>query len=92
MKDKKLLKLVAFVLSSTYRKKVMEVLHEYNITTPSKISKACQFPSNQSSNILRILSEKGLVECLNPEVHKGRLYYLTGLGEEVYQHLDDIKV
>lgn len=41
------------------------------------------------SNVLRDLKETGIVECINEEVKRGRLYRLTPLGEEIAENLDD---
>ena len=36
------------------------------------------------SNPLNRLEELGLVECVNPEVKRGKLYRLTEKGEEIF--------
>ena len=39
------------------------------------------------SKVLAELKAYELVECINPEVRKGRLYRLTDKGEEVVKNL-----
>ncbi len=51
---------------------------------PSKIAKDTNIRINYMSNILRDLKEHELVECINPEVRKGRLYRLTKKGKNVF--------
>lgn len=92
MKDKKIWKQVAFVLSSKNRKAVFEKLHELEITTPKRLAEKCGVPQQHTSKSLKQLSDEGLVECLNPEVRKGKLYCLTDLGEKTHSRLGDIEL
>jgi len=85
------LKLVAFVLGSSRRKIILEKLHD-NLATPSALSRMCSLQRSNLSNALRELVAKDLAICLNPESYKGRIYCLTDLGEEIYEHLDDVKL
>ena len=41
------------------------------------------------SNVLRDLKENGVVECVNEEAKRGRLYRLTSLGDEIADNLKD---
>ena len=54
---------------------------------PSKIAKDTDIRINYMSNTLRELKEQELVECINPEVRKGRLYRLTDKGEEITENI-----
>ena len=62
----------AYVDISTYRKKTVKTLNN-NVKT---------------SKVLRELKEKNVVECINEDAKKGRLYRLTSLGEEIAKKLD----
>ena len=73
---------VGYVQSSKYRTKVMKSLNE-ETKIPSKIAKDTDIRINYMSNTLRELKEHNLVECINPEVRKGRLYRLTDKGEKL---------
>ena len=54
---------------------------------PSQIAKDAEIFQNHISNVLRQLREHEIIECINPEVRKGRLYRLTDKGEKVSENL-----
>lgn len=54
---------------------------------PSEIAKDANIIQNHISATLRQLKEHELVECINPEVRKGRLYRLTDKGNSVVKEL-----
>ena len=56
---------------------------------PSQIVKDSNLVQNPISNTLKELKDHDLVECINPEVRKGRLYRLTDTGNEIVKKLDD---
>ena len=84
--DDETLKLYAFVIISMYRTKVMLSLKE-KPKIPSQIAKEIDYNPNSLSNLLTQLRKKGLIEIVNPEVRKGRIYRLTPLGEEISSNL-----
>ena len=73
---------VEYVKRSQYRSKVLKSLKD-GAKMPSQISREVDIAQNHISNILRQLKEHELIECINPEVRKGRLYRLTDDGEEI---------
>ena len=77
---------VGYVQSSKYRTKVMKSLAE-ETKIPSKIAGDTEILQNHMSTILKQLKEHELVEFINPEVRKGRLYRLTDKGEEIVNKL-----
>ena len=77
---------VGFVISSKYRTKVMKSLLN-DVKIPSQISEDVGIKTNHVSNNLKLLKDHGLVECINPEARKGRLYRLTDDGEKVAKSL-----
>ena len=77
---------VEYVKKSEYRRKVLKTLAN-DAKIPSQIAKDTGIVQNHISNTLRQLKEHDLVECINPEVRKGRLYRLTDEGEEVVTSL-----
>ena len=81
-----MLKEMSYVKISTYRTKVMKSLDD-EVKIPSQIAKDSDILQNHISAVLRQLKEHELVECINPEVRKGRLYRLTNKGEEVVTSL-----
>ncbi len=81
-----LIKGVSLLKSSEYRLKITMSL-KGGIKTPSEMSKLTEIRLNHISKSLKELKENGLVECLNEESRKGRLYRLTKLGVEVLNEL-----
>jgi len=79
---------IEYIEKSKYRSKVLKSLAN-NAKMPSEISKDTGIVQNHISNTLRQLKDHDLVECINPEVRKGRLYRLTDDGEEIIKNLQD---
>lgn len=77
---------VEYIKKSEYRRKVLKTLAN-DTKIPSQIAKDTGIVQNHISNTLRQLKEHDLVECINPEVRKGRLYRLTDEGEEIIKNL-----
>lgn len=77
---------VGYIQSSKYRTKVMKSL-DGETKIPSQIAKDTDILQNHMSATLRQLKEHELVECINPEVRKGRLYRLTDKGEKIIDKL-----
>ena len=73
---------IEYIEKSQYRSKVLKTLAN-NAKMPSQIAKDTGIVQNHISNTLRQLKDHDLVECINPEVRKGRLYRLTDNGEEI---------
>lgn len=78
---------ISYVEISKYRTKVMKTL-EGDVKMPSGIAKDSGIRTNHISKVLGELKKHGLVECINPEVRKGRLYRLTDKGEELVKNID----
>ena len=75
--------LASYVKISKYRWNVMGTLYENRFLMPSEIANRTGILNNHISFVLKQLKNKGLIECINPEVRKGRLYRLTDTGMEV---------
>ena len=78
---------ISYVKISTYRIKVMKSLED-DVKIPSKIAEDSGILQNHISAVLKQLKDHDLVECINPEVRKGRLYRLTNVGEEIVKKLE----
>ena len=77
---------ISYVNISKYRTKVMKSL-EGEVLIPSQIAKNSGIRTNHISKVLSELKAHDLVECINPEVRKGRLYRLTDAGKEIAENL-----
>ena len=78
---------ISYVEISKYRKKVMKSL-EGDFKIPTAIANDSGIRTNHISKVLAELKAHELVECINPEVRKGRLYRLTDKGEEIIKEID----
>lgn len=79
--------LVRYINRSSYRFKVVKAIGD-DVKMPKQISKDSGIIQNHISNVLRDLKENDVVECINPEVKKGRLYRLSKTGLEVLDKLE----
>ena len=78
---------ISYVKISKYRTKAIKSLEE-NPKIPSVIARDSGIRTNHISKVLAELKEHELVECINPEVRKGRLYRLTDKGDEVVKNIN----
>ena len=76
-----------YVARSTYRVKVLKSL-KTDAKMPKQIANDSGILTNHISNVLRQLKEKDIVECINPEVSKGRLYRLSDEGLDILDKLE----
>lgn len=71
-----------YVLSSTYRQKIVLSLKE-GPKTPKQISLESRLHLSHVSYVLKDLGNNSIVKCLTPDLRKGKLYGLTKDGKEV---------
>ena len=86
--DDETLKIFAKVHISSYRHKTVQSL-KGDVKTTTEISNDTGIRRNHMSNVLRDLKDNGVVECVNEEAKRGRLYRLTSLGDEIADNLKD---
>ncbi len=84
--DDKLIILTEYVKQSTNRTKILKTIG-INILKPTDITKKTNIHINNVSRSLKQLKEKGLVEILNPESKRGRLYKITEEGKRILKNL-----
>ena len=77
---------ISYVQISQYRTKVMKTL-DGTVKIPSNIARDSGIRTNHISKVLGELKNHELVECINPEVRKGRLYRLTNKGEKIINNI-----
>lgn len=80
------LKIYAYVITSTYRKKVVKSLSKRDMI-PTQIAHDADILPNHVSKVLRELKEKDVVVCTNEQDRKNRNYHLTDLGMEIAEEL-----
>ena len=78
---------ISYVNISKYRTKVMKSL-DGEVLIPTQIARNSGIRTNHISKVLSELKAHELVECINPEVRKGRLYRLMDKGEEVTKNIN----
>lgn len=82
-----MLKEISYVKISSFRLRVMKSLEE-EVKMPSEIARDSDIRQNHISKVLSELKAHELVECINPEVRKGRLYRHTDKGVDVVKNLE----
>lgn len=87
-KDDELLKLTSYVEISKYREKTLKSIGN-NVKIPTNIAKDSGIRKNHISKVLSELKSKEIVECINEEARKGRLYRLTDTGKEVLESINE---
>lgn len=87
-KDDELLKLISYVEISKYREKTLKSIGN-NVKIPTNIAKYSGIRTNHISKVLSELKSKEIVECINEEARKGRLYRLTDTGKEVLESINE---
>lgn len=87
--DDETLKVYAYVNISSYRVRCVKAL-KGNVKTPSDISRDANIKLNHISKVLHQLKDCGVAVCLNEDAYRGRMYKLTGVGEEIADHLDNV--
>jgi len=80
---------VSFIISSSYRNKVLSALE--NPKTPSTLSKELGINKTHISRALSELENKKLIKCLSPEAKKGKLYLVTDYGKRVKERSSKVK-
>ena len=83
-----LLKLTSYVEISKYREKTLKSIGN-NVKIPTNIAKDSSIRTNHISKVLSELKSKEIVECINEEARKGRLYRLTDTGKEVLESINE---
>ena len=82
-----LLKLTSFVQISKYREKTLKSIGD-EVKIPTNIAKDSGIRTNHISKVLSELKSKEMVECINEEARKGRLYRLTDTGKDVLDYIN----
>ena len=69
--------------TSENRLKILEILNNGKVLTPTEIAKETGIVVNNISTFLKEFKDSKLVICLNEEDKRGRLYQITEDGKKV---------
>ena len=58
------------------------------VKIPTQIADDADIRINHISKVLSELKAKEMIECINENQKKGRLYRLTSIGDEITKYLD----
>ena len=78
--------LTEYVKRSSYRMRVIWAIGD-NVIMPFQIAKKSGISNNHISSTLTQLRQHDLVELINPEMPRGRLYRLSDNGKKVLMEL-----
>lgn len=79
---------VEFIKRSQYRQRVLKSLED-DVLMPKEIAKRSNIKTNHVSKVLSELKSKDLIEIINPEVRKGRLYRIQPNGKEILKYMGE---
>ena len=79
---------VSFIISSNYRRKVLQILETPKI--PSKISKELDINKAHISKTLSELNSKKMIKCLTPNSTKGKIYTITNYGKDILKEISKL--
>ncbi|MBR4448052.1 helix-turn-helix domain-containing protein [Methanobrevibacter sp.] len=85
--DDETLKVFAYISISSYRTRALKAL-EHEDKTPTHIAKDSNIRMSHISNVLKELKDCGVVECINEQERKNRIYRLTPIGRDIANNLD----
>lgn len=77
--------LYSFIVRGKYRKKIIVALNIER--TPTQISGITKINISHVSRTLSEFVANGVVKCLNPKDHSGKIYQLRKEGVEIRNHL-----
>lgn len=78
---------VGYIKISKHRKTVFLALKD-SPKMPSEIVQETNMRMDDVSRALRAMNKKGLVECVNPKMTKGRIYSLTDNGKKIINEIE----
>ena len=85
--DEEMWEIIGYIKVSAIRMKILKSLKD-SFMMPSEIARMTGYRTTQISNSLRDLKERKLVQCLNEDAKKGRIYQNTELGLMILKVLD----
>ena len=81
-------KIFSWVRRGSRRTKVLKYLYEVKQPlTATEVKKHQKIDITQAAFTLTELWQKGLVDCLNPDDHHGKLFVITKKGKDIIKKL-----
>lgn len=81
--DKTMIQGLKLLKTSENRLKILKILNNGKVLTPTEIAKETGIVINHISTFLKEFRDIKLVVCLNNEDKRGRLYQITDAGKKV---------
>ena len=78
---------LGFIKASKYRKNIILALASRN-KTPNDLKSELRMHMTHVSSTLKDLVSKGIVQCLTPDLRKGKIYSLTNAGQELCEYIN----
>lgn len=78
---------LSLIKASKHKQNIVTMLGDGNIKIPSEIGNSLGLKTNHVSANLKDLKERGIIECLNEDKKKGRLYCITTRGKTLLDFL-----
>jgi DNA-binding MarR family transcriptional regulator len=75
---------LGFILASSYRTNIVLTLGSH-VATPKQMANVTNLRIGHVSNVLKSLVDRELIECVNAEAKRGRIYRLTPKGKRVFE-------
>ena len=79
----------SFIVRSGHRRKVFESLNKPK--TPTQLSQELSIDLGYISNILISLMDRKLIQCLNPDEKRHRLYERNKKGEGLFRDISSME-
>ncbi|MDR0911493.1 MAG: MarR family transcriptional regulator [Methanobrevibacter sp.] len=86
--EEKIVYATTYIKSSKNRFNLVGIL-ENGMKTPSEIANLTNLRLSQISFLLKGLKTEKIVECINENAKRGRLYKLTDLGKKTVQFIEE---
>lgn len=76
-----------YVIASRYRQRIVLSLHK-GPKTPKQIADETKFYLSHVSLVIKKLVERKIVNCLTPNLRRGKIFTLTDEGKEIAEKLE----
>jgi DNA-binding MarR family transcriptional regulator len=75
---------VGIVRASQHRQDILGIL-AHRSSTPKEMAEALKIHLSQVTRNLREMEKRGMIECMTPQLRKGRIYTITNKGREILE-------